>query len=277
MNTRPSVLSRVGIGVAIAAVLIFTLFPVYWMISSAFDAKASSGGQSLLPQEFTWDNFAFVLTEGGFGTFLRNSAIVALATVLVSAIVCLLAAVAVARFKFRFRTTILMLILVVQMVPLEALVIPLFLQVKSLGLLNSILGLMIVYIALSLAFGIWMLRGFVAAVPVELEEAAYIDGASWWRMFRSVLLPLVMPGLVATSIFSFITAWNEFIFAMTMLGGATDQYTVAIGLKSFFGLHSNDWGSIMAASTIITIPVMIFFVIVQRKLSAGLVSGAVKG
>ncbi len=277
MNPRPSVSSRVGTGIAIAAVLVFTLFPVYWMVSSALDKKASSGGQSLLPQEFTLDNFAYVLTDGGFGTYLRNSAIVALVTVLVSALVCLLAAVAVARFRFKFRTTILMMILIVQMVPLEALVIPLFLQVKSFGLLNSILGLMVVYVALSLAFGIWMLRGFVAAVPVELEEAAYIDGASWWRMFRSILLPLVMPGLVATSIFSFITAWNEFIFAMTILGSATDQYTVSIGLKSFFGLHSNDWGSIMAASTIITIPVMIFFVIVQRRLSAGMVAGAVKG
>jgi len=277
VNPRPRPLSRIGIGVAIAAVLIFTLFPVYWMVSSAFDKRASSGGQSFLPQEFTFDNFAFVLTDGGFGTFLRNSSIVAIATVLVSAIVCLLAAVAVARFRFKFRTTILMMIHVVQMVPLEALVIPLFLQVKSFGLLNSILGLIIVYIALSLAFGIWMLRGFVAAVPVELEEAAAIDGASWWRMFRSIMLPLVMPGLVATSIFSFITAWNEFIFAMTLLGGATDQYTVAIGLKSFFGQYSNDWGSIMAASTIITVPVMIFFIIVQRRLSSGLVAGAVKG
>ena len=277
MNPRASLRSRIGIGIAVAAVLIFTLFPVYWIVSSAFDKKASSGGQSLLPQEFTFDNFTFVLTEGGFGTFLRNSAIVALVTVLVSALVCLLAAVAVARFRFKFRTTVLMMILVVQMVPLEALVIPLFLQVKTLGLLNSILGLMVVYIALSLAFGIWMLRGFVAAVPVELEEAAYIDGASWWRMFRSILLPLVMPGLVATSIFSFITAWNEFIFAMTLLGGSTENYTVAIGLKQFFGLNSNDWGSVMAASTIITIPVMIFFILVQRRLSGGLVSGAVKG
>lgn len=277
MNSSKRILSKVGLGVAITAVLLFTLFPVYWMLSSAFDKKASSGGQSLVPQEFTFDNFIFVLNDGGFGVFLRNSLIVALVTVLVSGFVCLLAAVAVARFKFKFRTTVLMMILIVQMVPLEALVIPLFLQVKSLGMLNSILGLMVVYVALSLAFGIWMLRGFVQAVPVELEEAAYIDGASWWRMFRSVLLPLVMPGLVATSVFAFITAWNEFIFAMTMLGGATDQYTVAIGLKSFFGLHSNDWGSIMAASTIITVPVMIFFVIVQRRLSSGLVAGAVKG
>jgi N,N'-diacetylchitobiose transport system permease protein len=270
-------LGRIGIGVAVAALLLFTLFPVYWMIMSSFDKKASSGGGNLLPREFTWDNFAFVLTDGGFDVFLRNSAIVALVTVLASAVIALLASVAVTRFRFTLRTSMLLMILVVQMVPLEALVIPLFIQVKNLGLLNSILGLMVVYVALSLPFGIWMLRGFVAAVPVELEEAAYIDGASWGRMFRSVMLPLVMPGLVATSVFSFITAWNEFIFAMTLLGGETAQYTVSIGLRQFFGEHSNEWGYIMAASTLITLPVMIFFVVVQRKLSDGLVAGAVKG
>ena len=274
---RRSPARNLGKIIAVVALLIFTLFPVYWMVSSAFDAQASSGGQSLVPKEFTWDNFTYVLNEGGFDVFLRNSAMVAIVTVLASAIVALLASVAVARFKFRFRTAMLLMILVVQMVPLEALVIPLFVQVRDLGLLNTLLGLMVVYVALSLPFGIWMLRGFVAAVPVELEEAAYIDGASWWRMFRSVMLPLVMPGLVATSVFSFITAWNEFIFAMTLLGGATENYTVAIGLKQFFGEHSNEWGYIMAASTIITIPVMIFFVIVQRRLSSGLVAGAVKG
>lgn len=270
-------LGRIGIGVAVAALLLFTLFPVYWMIMSSFDKKASSGGGNLLPREFTWDNFAFVLTDGGFDVFLRNSAIVALVTVLASAVIALLASVAVTRFRFTLRTSMLLMILVVQMVPLEALVIPLFIQVKNLGLLNSILGLMVVYVALSLPFGIWMLRGFVAAVPVELEEAAYIDGASWGRMFRSVMLPLVMPGLVATSVFSFITAWNEFIFAMTLLGGEKAQYTVSIGLRQFFGEHSNEWGYIMAASTLITLPVMIFFVVVQRKLSDGLVAGAVKG
>ena len=264
-------------GVLVAALLGFTLFPAFWMLSSAFDARAGAAGQGLLPQEFSLVNFEYVLTEGGFDVFLRNSALVALVTVLASAVLALLASVAVARFRFRFRTAMLLMILVVQMVPLEALVIPLFVQVRDLQMLNTLLGLVIVYVALSLPFGIWMLRGFVAAVPKELEEAAYLDGASWGRMFRSVLLPLVMPGLVATSVFSFITAWNEFIFAMTLLGGATENYTVAIGLKQFFGEHSNDWGSIMAASTIITIPVMVFFVIVQRKLASGLVAGAVKG
>lgn len=274
---KSSPLARVGIAVAVVALLLFTLFPVYWMVMSSFDKKASSGGGNLLPKEFSWDNFTYVLTQGGFDVFLRNSAIVALITVLASALIALLAAVAVTRFKFRLRTSMLLMILVVQMVPLEALVIPLFIQVRNLGLLNTLIGLTIVYIALSLPFGIWMLRGFVAAVPVELEEAAYIDGASWWRMFRSVLLPLVMPGLVATSVFSFITAWNEFIFAMTLLGGEKGQYTVSIGLRQFFGEHSNEWGYIMAASTLITIPVMIFFVVVQRRLSDGLVAGAVKG
>lgn len=275
MNARTA--GKAVRGVLVALLIMFTLFPVYWMLKSAFDKRASSGGQSLLPQEFSFDNFIYVFEEGGFGTFLRNSLIVALAVVLISSAIALLASVAVSRFKFKFRTQMLLMILMVQMVPLEALVIPLFVQVRDLQLLNTLLGLIIVYIALSLPFGIWMLRGFVAAVPVELEEAAYIDGASWWRMFRSVMLPLVMPGLVATSVFSFITAWNEFIFAMTMLGGASENYTVAIGLKQFFGEHSNDWGPVMAASTIITLPVMIFFVLVQRRLSEGLVSGAVKG
>jgi len=135
---------------------------------------------------------------------------------------------------------------------------------------------MIVYLALSLPFAIWMLRGFVAAVPVEIEEAAYLDGASWGRMFRSILLPLVAPGLVATSVFSFITAWNEFIFALTFLQDS-DKYTVAVGLQKFFGQNTADWGAVMAASTLITLPVIFFFVIVQRQLSSGLSSGAVKG
>lgn len=274
---RPTLRFQITKAVLTALLLIFTLFPAYWMVSSAFDARASSGGQSLLPAETTLENFRFVFTEGNFGRFLANSLVVALVTVLIAAVLALLASVAVARFRFRSRTGILMMILAVQMVPLEALVIPLFVQVRDLQLLGTLSGLVIVYLAFSLPFGIWMLRGFVAAVPVELEEAAYLDGASWSRMFRSVLLPLVAPGLVATSIFSFITAWNEFIFAMTLLGGEDQKYTVTIGLRQFFGLHSNDWGAVMAASTIITIPVMIFFVLVQGKLSSGLVAGAVKG
>lgn len=265
-----------GRGVLVALLLAFTLLPAWLMIATGFDAEANRGA-ALFPREFTLAHFETIFERGRFGQFLLNSAIVALIVVLASAVLALLASVAVARFRFKGRSAVLMMVLIVQMVPLEALLIPLFLQIRDLRMLGTLLGLVIVYVALSLPFGIWMLRGFVAAVPVELEEAAYLDGASWGRMFRSVMLPLVMPGVVATSIFSFITAWNEFIFALVLLRTNTDQYTVAIGLRQFFTQNGNDWGAIMAASTIITIPVMIFFVIVQGRLSSGLVAGAVKG
>jgi N,N'-diacetylchitobiose transport system permease protein len=274
--TAPSRASRVGLAVGFVAVLVFSLFPVLVMLSTAVDARANDGSRSLLPTAFTWDNFRFVLDEGGFTTYLRNSLVVALSTVVVSGLLALLASVAVSRFRFRFRTSVLVMVLVVQMVPLEALVIPLFIQAKNLGLLNHLLGLVVVYVAFSLPFAIWTLRGFVSAVPRELEEAAYVDGASWPRMFWSVLLPLVAPGLVATSVFSFITAWNEFVFAITFMNDQ-DSYTVAAGLRQFFTQYGTNWGAVMAGSTLITVPVMLFFVVVQRRLSDGLVAGAVKG
>jgi N,N'-diacetylchitobiose transport system permease protein len=267
---------RLLTAVATVLVLAFTLFPIYLMVSMALDARANDGKRKLLPTDFTLEHFSFVLDEGNFTTYLRNSLLVALATVAVSGLLALLAAVAVARFRFRFRTSVLILVLVVQMVPMEALVIPLFVQAKDLQLLDKLLGLVVVYVAFSLPFAIWMLRGFVAAVPKDIEEAAYVDGASWGRMFWTILMPLVAPGLVATSIFSFIVAWNEFIFALTFMSDES-RYTAAVGLREFFTAYGNEWGPIMAGSTLITVPVMIFFVIVQRRLSAGLVAGAVKG
>ncbi|KIH98224.1 sugar ABC transporter permease [Streptomonospora alba] len=260
---------------AVAGVLAFTLFPAYFMLVSALSEGPSSGTDALLPTSMTWENFRFVLAEAGFLRYLGNSLAVAGLTVVGSSVLALLAAVAVARFRFRLRTTVLVLVLTVQMVPLEALVIPLFLQVRDLQMLNSLLGLAAVYIALALPFAVWMLRGFAAAVPAEVEEAAYIDGCSWGRMFWSVLFPLVAPGLVATGVFSFITAWNEFILALTFMN-QSDKYTVAVGLRQFFGQYTTDWSSVMAASTVITLPVMAFFLLVQRGLVAGLTQGAVK-
>ncbi|RNL87384.1 carbohydrate ABC transporter permease [Halostreptopolyspora alba] len=262
--------------VAVAGVLLFTLFPAYFMVATAVSAEAGSGTEVLLPEALTLEKFHFVLTEAGFLLYLRNSLLVALVTVVASCLLALLAATAVARFRFSLRTSILVMVLVVQMVPLEALVIPLFLQVRDLGMLNSLIGLSVVYTALAVPFAVWMLRGFVASVPVEVEEAAYVDGASWGRMFWSVLFPLVAPGLVATGVFAFILAWNEFILALTFLDDG-DKYTVAVGLRRFFGPYTNDWGAMMAASTVITLPVMLFFLAVQRGLVSGLVQGAVKG
>ncbi|MFZ3561402.1 MULTISPECIES: carbohydrate ABC transporter permease [unclassified Streptomyces] len=275
-TTRSSLGSKVGLPAAVAALLIFTLFPIYWMVSTALDPKAQSRGADLLPGGLTFDHFSTVFERGNFGTYLLNSAIVGLGTVVVSAALALFAAVAVARFKFKFRTSVLVMVLIVQMVPLEALVIPLFIQMRDYDMLNSLLGLTIVYTALSLPFAIWTLRGFVQTVPKDIEEAAYIDGCSWWRMFRSVLLPLVAPGLVATSIFAFITAWNEFVFAYTFMK-SSDKYTAAVGIFQFFGENTTSWGPVMASSTLVTVPVLIFFVAVQHRLASGLAAGAVKG
>ncbi|WP_018155041.1 carbohydrate ABC transporter permease [Demetria terragena] len=275
MIHRTSPLGRVGIWCATVVLVAFTLFPIYFMLTTAFNGQATSGTDALLPKNLTFDNFSRALGDGNFGRFMMNSAIVTVVTVLFSCGIALLGAVAMARFQFRFRTTVLIMILVVQMLPAEALLIPLFLQMKDLQMLNSLFGLILVYVAFSLPFAIWNLRGFVAAVPQELEEAAYLDGCGWWQMFRHVLFPLVVPGLIATSAFSFVMAWEEFTFARTFITNEPTM-TVGIGLFRFFGQNTNDWGGLMAASSLVTLPVMVVFVLAQRRLGAGLVQGAVK-
>jgi N,N'-diacetylchitobiose transport system permease protein len=274
---------RVGLNTAAIAVAVVTLFPIFWMVSTAF--KPATEIYSLtprpLPSHPTWTNFANVLNGSVIGmpywTFLRNSLFVTVASVLVSSVIALLAAIAVARFKFRFRTTYLIMLLIVQMLPQQALVIALFLDFRRVNLLDSLIGLILLYITFALPVTIWMLRNFVATVPRELEEAAAIDGAGPLTVFRKVLLPLVAPGLVTTSVFAFIFAWNEFIFAVTFLGTDQAKYTLPVYVTYFFGKGSVDWGAIMAASVLFTLPVLIFFLIVQRRLRTGLLAGAVKG
>jgi N,N'-diacetylchitobiose transport system permease protein len=269
-----------GLGVLVALV---TLFPIFWMVSTAF--KPATEIYSLtphpLPEHPTLGNFRAVINGSVIGmpywTFLRNSLFVTVTTVVVSSVIALLAAIAVARFRFRLRNTYLIMLLVVQMLPQQALVIALFLDFRRVNLLDSLIGLIILYITFALPVTIWMLRNFVAAVPREMEEAAAIDGAGPVRVFWKILLPLVAPGLVATSVFAFIFAWNEFIFALTFLGTDTAKYTLPIYVTYFFGKGSVDWGAIMASSVLFTIPVVIFFLIVQRRMVSGLVAGAVKG
>jgi len=263
-------------------VALLTVFPLYWMVLSAL--KPDGELNSVDPRPWTWhptlDNFRDAFGVSGFGTYFVNSLIVATVVVVLSALVSFLAAVALTRFKFKFRTTILVMFLVAQMVPVEALTIPLFFLVRDIGTvapgfgLSSLGGLMLVNLAFSLPFAIWMLRGFVAAVPESLEEAARIDGANRFTILWRILFPLVAPGLAATSVFSFITAWNDFVFAKTFILD-TDHQTLPAALMVFFKPDENDWGGIMAASTLMTIPVLIFFVLVQRHLVSGL-GGAVK-
>jgi len=278
---RARAVSRNGIGLIIALV---TLFPIFWMVSTAFKPSQEiySLTPSLLPAHPTLGNFSRVISgqASGIGSvwlFFRNSLSVTLATVLIASVVSLLASVAVARFRFRLRASFLVMLLIVQMIPAQALIIALFVDFNKLGLLENLGGLVLVYAAQALPVSIWMLRNFVATVPKELEEAAAIDGAAAVVIFWRILFPLVMPGLVATSIFSFITAYNEFVVALTFLGQAHSAYTLPIYVTYFFGRGGAQWGPIMAASTLYTVPVLIFFMLVRRRLVGGLVAGAVKG
>jgi len=252
-------------------------FPLYWMVLSAF--RPAGEIESSEPRPWTLspslDSFRRVFGQQDFGRYFVNSLVVAGSVVIASAFIAFLAATAVTRFRFRFRTTLLIMFLVAQMVPVEALTIPLFFQMRDVGLLNSLGSLILPHIAFSLPFAIWMLRGFVKAVPEALEEAAYIDGAGRARFLWQILFPLVLPGLVATSVFSFISSWNDFLFAKSFLISDTSQSTLPMALLVFYKPDEPDWGGVMAASTVMTIPVLVFFVLVQRRLVSGL-GGAVK-
>jgi N,N'-diacetylchitobiose transport system permease protein len=277
-RSRKVALNATGLVVALV-----TLFPIFWMVSTAFKPATEifSLTPHILPEHPTFSNFGDVINGSVIGSpywvFLRNSLVVTVTSVVLSSFIALLASVAVARFRFRFRATYLVMLLIVQMLPQQALVIALFLDFRRVNLLDSLVGLILTYTAFALPVTIWMLRNFVATVPRELEEAAALDGAGPITVFWRILLPLVAPGLVATSVFSFIFAWNEFVFALTFLGTDISKYTLPLYVTYFFGKGSADWGGVMAASTLFAIPVLVFFLIVQRRLRGGLVAGALKG
>jgi N,N'-diacetylchitobiose transport system permease protein len=281
VTRRPARMVANVVCVVIAAVV---AFPLYWMVLSAL--KPAGEVQTRNPRPWTLaptvDSFQRVLDVENFGRYFLNSAIVAVTVVACSLLMSFLAAVALTRFAFRGRTVLVVMLLVAQMVPVEALTIPLFFLMRSFGDvapafgLNRLGSLVLVHLAFSLPFAIWMLRGFVAAVPVDLEEAAALDGASRFRFTWQVLFPLVAPGLVAASVVSFIHAWNDFLFAKTFIISGVDNRTLPLGLLVFFKPEEQDWGAIMAGSTLMTIPVLIFFLLVQRHLVAGM-AGAVKG
>jgi len=264
----------------LALVLIgLSAFPVYWMFTTSFrrNADIRSPDPAFLPFGGTLENYRSVFDSDNFGTAFQNSLKVTALTVVLALFTAFLAAVAVSRFRFRGRVAFLVMILVVQMVPAEALMISMVKVLEGWNLRNSIVGLTIAYLAFVLPFTIWTLRGFVSGVPKELEEAAMVDGSSRLRAFFTVTLPLVAPGLVATGIFAFIQAWNEYTFALVIMN-RPEKETLPLWLQQFnFGARGTDWGGVMAGSTLITIPVIVFFLFVHRRIAAGLTAGAVKG
>jgi N,N'-diacetylchitobiose transport system permease protein len=254
------------------------LFPIYWMLNTSFKTPANitTTSPQFVPTPFSVANYIDAFTKAGFLSSLFNSLLVTLCTVIVSIVLGFLAAAALSKFRFTGRRTILVVIIMVQMIPATALLIPLFLSFKSLGLLNSYGGLILAYVATVLPFSIWVLRSFFIALPDEIEEAAKVDGANTWRILRSIYLPLVLPGLISTSVFAFINAWNDYITAYVMLENQS-KYTLPVWLVSFSTNEGTDYGGLIAASVIFSLPVVIFFMLVQRNLVKGMSAGAVKG
>lgn len=270
---------RMWINLAGALVAFCALFPVYWMVLTSFlpGSEIQSRTPRFFPVPGTLQNYGKVFERDYFWTALRNSLVVTVLCVVLALALAFLAAVAVARFRFRGRTGFLATILIVQMIPAEALIISLFRVLDGWQLINTIIGLTLTYLVFVLPFTIWTLRGFVAGVPVELEEAARVDGASRLGAFMRVTFPLVAPGLVATGIFAMIQAWNEFVFALVIMNRPENQ-TLPVWLQAFNeGARGTDWGGVMAGSTLMSIPVIVFFLFAQRKITTGLTAGAVKG
>ena len=269
---------------AIAALLVFvaSVFPVYWMINTSFQPNAQVRGTELhfWPDNGTLENYTNVIffnERAPFLPALANSLQVTLLTVIVALVFAFLAALAVTRFRFRTRAAFIITILLVQMIPAEAMIISTFRLMDGWALLNTVVGLSAVYIATVLPFTIWTLRGFVNGVPVELEEAAMIDGLSRSQAFWRITFPLLAPGLVATGVFGFIQAWNEFVFAL-VLNPRPGAMTLPVWLRTFLDPNGGtNWAELMAGSTLVAIPVVVFFLLVQSRMSSGLVSGAVKG
>ncbi|HEX5401865.1 MAG TPA: carbohydrate ABC transporter permease [Pseudonocardiaceae bacterium] len=269
---------RTWISVAAVVVAILFLFPTYWMVSTAFTPAGdiTTSKYNLVPLNFTFEHFVVAVSRQNFLIYLRNSLFVTLAALLFAMVAGLLAAIPLARLRFRGRKGFMLLILVAQLAPFEALLVPYYLFMRHFGLDTSLTALVLIYFIFTLPFTVWTLRGFIHGIPEDLEEAAMVDGCSRWTAFWKVTFPLLGPGLVATSVYGFITAWNEFLYAFVFLQD-NSKYTLPVWLSTFQTAFGTDWGGTMAASSLFTIPVLVFFLIVQRNLVAGITAGAVKG
>ncbi len=282
-SRRPNMLLTMLVYAGLIVLCALVLYPVMIILKKAIEpGRQFALSASPIPSEITGDHFRELFsTRGSNGQllFLRgaiNSIVAAVLTSIVGVAVSCTAAYALSRFRFRGRKMGLTMFLVVQMFPATLLLLPLYVILNKLGLLNSILGLVLVYSTTAIPFCVWTLKGYFDSLPRELEEAARIDGATPWMIFRKIILPLSRPALSVTALFSFMTAWNEFIMASTFMTDQT-KYTLPVLIQSSVTEHSADWGLFAAGAVLTSIPVMILFYVLQKYLVGGLTAGAVKG
>jgi multiple sugar transport system permease protein len=264
--------------VAVVVIGVFAFGPVYWLAVTAFtpSTEAFRLPPRLWPAHFTFEHFTNLTDNAVLGRYLVNSLIVSSLTAVLTVLVSAYTAYSFSKFRYRGRRSLMSLILASQMFPQALLLITLYLVFSAVGLLNSYLALILSFTTFTLPLCVWMLKGFFDTIPDELLEAAKVDGAGQGAIIHRILLPVSLPGLVATGLFAFIRGWNDFIFALTLAG--PEKQTLPPGLvNTYLGEFQAAWPDLMAASLVVSLPVVLGFVILQRYLVAGLVSGAVKG
>ncbi|MEU9359310.1 carbohydrate ABC transporter permease [Streptomyces sp. NPDC048301] len=277
-SASSSTFSRVWPNATAVLLVIGLLFPVYWMFATAFKPTPDivADDPVWFPVNFTFEHFQTAVNADNFWTLVRNSLTVTVLAVAFSLILALAGSFALARMRFKGRKGFVIGFMVAQMAPWEVMVIAIYFIVRDADMLNSLIPLTLFYMVMILPFTLLTLRGFVAAVPKELEESAMVDGCTRPQAFVKVILPLLAPGLMSTSMFGFITAWNEFPMVLVLNKQAESQ-TLPLWLSQFQSQFGDDWGATMAASSIFAIPILVLFVFLQRKAVSGLTDGAVKG
>ncbi|MEU3981045.1 carbohydrate ABC transporter permease [Streptomyces sp. NPDC026672] len=277
MRTRPA--ARLGQYAALLAYLVFLAFPFLWLVSTAFKSPRELGSAhpTWIPRHPTLDNFRQAFDEQPLPQAALNSLLAAAGAALIAVLLATPLAYTVARRRSALSRAVTGWVVVGQAFPFVLLIIPLFLVLKTLRLIDSVPGLVMVYVVWALPFALWMLVGYVRALPVELEEAAAVDGAGRLRTLVSVTAPLLAPGIVATALFAFVTAWNEFFFALVLLK-TPEKQTLPVVLTHFIGAEGvADLGPLAAAAFLATLPSLVVFAIVQRRITGGMLAGAVRG
>ncbi|CAH2601528.1 Trehalose transport system permease protein SugB [Rhodovastum atsumiense] len=274
---RRSRLRGIGFALLLAAIVLYAVFPFYWAVVSSLKAGSDLFRADLLPLHPAWGNYLAIFREQPFGRNIVNSVVVALSVVMLSLALSLGAAFALARVRFRGRGVLLLIVLGVSMFPSIAVLAGMFELLRAFGLYNTLAGLVFSYMLFTLPFTIWVLTTFMREVPRELEEAAVIDGATPLQVLLRVFLPVLAPALVTTGLLAFITAWNEFLFALTFTLDRARTVPVAIAQMTGASQYELPWGNIMAASVLVTVPLIVLVLVFQRRIVAGLTAGAVKG
>lgn len=272
--------NKIGNGVCHIYLIILSIiasFPLIWIFISSIKAKGELTGNptSFWPRTLTLDYYIHVLKDLNFTTNIGNSVIIALVTTLIATTISAMAAYGIVRFFPKLGGIMSKILVTTYMFPPILLAIPYSLVMAKMGLTNTRIGLVIVYLSFSVPYAVWLLVGFFQTVPISIEESARVDGANKLSIFVKIVLPLVAPGIVATAIYTFINAWNEFLYSL-ILTNSTSKMTVSVALKSLEGAEILDWGDMMAASALVVIPSIIFFCFIQNKIAGGLSEGSVK-